>query len=141
VNLHVVIDAHRQLMRCNHCRTEAPVPAPGPILAFSAAITRFEGQHARCAERLMPGPMVISAGPGMSFKRDAQGLWWAWTLVPNGPQMGQQVPEFRVNPLPLDQALAMLRAQAADGEASDDFDLQRRAQHAVQALASEGVFV
>lgn len=135
---HIVMDSIRQTLRCNHCRAEAPLPPqPSPITVFVKAMNAWGEDHTHCAARCLPTPAYVRTAPdGAAIKRDHDGLWWNWQPVAG--RRGNELPTYSVMPVPLGDALEVLRALTVKYAESTDWDDKGSVTQARAALTSEG---
>lgn len=140
---HAVLDAIRQTLRCEHCRAEVAMPKPPlPIDKFSGTLTDFGARHNSCAPIPRPAPCSVRTGPdGDAYRRDHEGLWWAWLPEGRDP-LGR--PRYQVQPLTptevrrgLEELAGRMSEQVA-ASGGRDWDAQTSLEQAQAALESEG---
>ena len=130
---HIVMDALRQMLRCEHCRAETILPTPCSLDTLMREIKVFSAPHEDCHIRVRPGSTYVRTGKnGAALKRDEQGLWWSWT--PDGPPA-----RYTVVPVPRDEAVSSLQELFARWEASRDGDEVTSVKQARAALLTEGL--
>lgn len=136
---HVVIDAIRQTLRCDHCRAEALLPPqPATITDFSKGIDAFTAPHRACLPTPVPTPAYVRTAPGgAAMKRDERGLWWDWTPQPG--RTGNQLPTYNVQPLIQVDAWAALNHLVSRFRKSENRDDQESVKQAFAAMETEGV--
>lgn len=131
---HVVIDALRQTMRCNHCRDEQALPTPCPVTEMVRQIDTFEKAHQDCpANTGVSKPLRVRTGPdGAALVRDSEGMWWTW--IPT-----HRRGTYSVSALTRADALEGLSSLIDRHRTSTDLDDQATVRQAQLALADEGV--
>jgi len=119
---HVVLHSLRQTVLCLRCRAEKPLPPPGPITAYMAAVTAIQKRHLHCPPAPVPAPHTVRLSPGgHRLERDHHGLWWEWT--PAHPE--QPVP-YQVTPRTTEQVRGQLASLTRVLNAQPHLDLHDR---------------
>ncbi len=108
---HTVIDAVRQMLRCDHCRQEVSLPPASSVLTFLTYINDFKANHDDCAAQPVPAPTYVRLAPeGAALKRDHDGLWWEWHPVADADRRRRlaQRSQYTVQAVTLEEAESLL---------------------------------